>query len=114
MEFKKFTKRTNYPKLGYLQMLLHHAGIEYRINGESWHAPILEVDASKIDAAWEILSTSARKLDLPCKHGVRLDDVPDDHRSFDGFDNWAPDDESNQTEAEYLAELERGYAQDRI
>lgn len=57
-------KRTNDPKLAWLEYRLEGAGIRCRRNGESFHAPILEVDRSQEEEAWAI-------LDL-------VDEIPDD------------------------------------
>lgn len=51
----RFTKRTNDPKLAWLERRLDEKGIKHRRNGRSFHAPILEVHESQHDAAWEIL-----------------------------------------------------------
>lgn len=59
-----FTRRTNDPKLAWLERELKRNGIKSRRNGESWHAPILEVKERDLHAAWEIL--------LP------IDDIADD------------------------------------
>lgn len=68
------TKRTNFPKLGYIIHKLNEAGIDNQINGESRHAPILEVDENRYDEAWAILDE---------RHGrYRLDEVRDDHPKF--------------------------------
>jgi hypothetical protein len=53
--FVTLTRRTNDPKLAYLEFLLDEAGIPSRRNGESAHAPILEVDQRFIDDAWALL-----------------------------------------------------------
>lgn len=50
-----FTRRTEDPKLGWLERQLDDAGIAHRRNGESFHAPILEVPEEQLDAAWQIL-----------------------------------------------------------
>lgn len=63
-----FTKRTNDPKLAWLEAQLLAAGIKARRNGESWHAPILEVKERDMTRAWEILSP--------------VDDIPDDDPMF--------------------------------
>ena len=47
-----FTRRTNEPKLTWLEQRLEEKGIPYRRNGSSSHAPILEVLATRIDEAW--------------------------------------------------------------
>lgn len=51
-----FTKRTDDPKLAWLEKRLAEAGIKSRRNGESCHAPILEVKSKDLEAAWDILS----------------------------------------------------------
>ena len=50
-----FTRRTNDPKLAWLQRELDKMGISNRRNGESFHAPILEVDENRMAEAWAIL-----------------------------------------------------------
>jgi hypothetical protein len=59
-----FTRRTNDPKLRWLQDRLDEKGIPNWRDGKSFHAPILKVRECDLDAAWEILSP--------------IDDVPDD------------------------------------
>lgn len=66
--WKQFTKRTNDPKLAWLEQELAKEGIESRRHGESWHAPILQVRESDLDAAWGILTP--------------FDDIPDDDPMF--------------------------------
>jgi hypothetical protein len=51
----QFTKRTEDPKLAWLERQLTAAGIEHRRHGRSFHAPILQVREDQLDAAWEIL-----------------------------------------------------------
>jgi hypothetical protein len=67
-EWVMFTKRTNDPKLSWLERQLANAGIEHRRHGESFHAPILEVRPDQLDAAWNVLSS--------------FDDVEDDDPMF--------------------------------
>ena len=55
MTLVPFTRRTNFPKLAWLINELNKAGIANEITGESAHAPILSVDESRIDEAWDIL-----------------------------------------------------------
>jgi hypothetical protein len=64
----QFTKRTNDPKLSWLEDQLDKAGIEYKREGESFHAPILYVEESREDDAWAILNP--------------VDDIPDDDPQF--------------------------------
>ena len=63
-----FTKRTDDPKLSWLEARLDDAGIAHTRDGRSFHAPILKVDAAKLDAAWAILDP--------------VDDVEDDDQRF--------------------------------
>lgn len=52
----QFTKRTDDPKLTWLQLRLLEIGIESRRRGCSWHGPILEVRQRDLARAWEILT----------------------------------------------------------
>lgn len=63
-----FTKRTESPKLAWLEHQLDEAGIPHRRNGSSFHAPILEVPENRLGAAWSILDP--------------VDDIPDDDPMF--------------------------------
>jgi len=67
-KWERLCRRTNDPKLSYLEAKLDEAGIPNRRNGCSFHAPILEVSADRIDDAWDILTP--------------IDDVPDDDPRF--------------------------------
>ena len=64
----RFARRTSSPKLSWLERRLDEAGIAHRRNGHTWHAPILEVDVSDIDRAWDILGP--------------VDSVPDSDERF--------------------------------
>jgi hypothetical protein len=64
-----FTKRTEDPKLGWLERRLQETGVESRRNGETRDAPILEVRRRDLDAAWAILTPA-------------VDAMADDHPSF--------------------------------
>jgi hypothetical protein len=59
-----FTKRTNEPKLSWLERQLTAAGIPHRRNGQSFWAPILEVPCEYLAKADPILDP--------------VDDIPDD------------------------------------
>jgi hypothetical protein len=67
-------RRTEDPKLAYLERRLAEQGIPSRRNGDSWHAPILEVPAEHEGAAWDLLGEQWGD--------VQLDDVPDDDPRF--------------------------------
>ena len=78
VEWVMFTKRTEDPKLAYLEHRLTELGIPHRRSGDSWHAPIMEVLQQDEDRASELLSE---------KYGRKktLDDVRDDDPFFYGF-----------------------------
>jgi hypothetical protein len=63
-----FTKRTNYPKLGYLLKKCKEAGLRVKKSGKSFHAPCSWVHKDDEDAAWAILSP--------------IDNIPDDDGRF--------------------------------
>jgi hypothetical protein len=75
IKWTQFTKRTNYPKLGYIIKRLKDKRIACRFNGESWHAPILDVDDSKFKEALAILGERHYNK-------FTLDDARDDHPKF--------------------------------
>lgn len=69
-EWTMFTKRTEDPKLAWLERQLDEKGIPHRRNGYSFHAPIMEVPTSRLDEAWELLP-------------LEIDDLPDDDPRFE-------------------------------
>lgn len=68
-KFVLFTKRTNNPKLAWLERKLEEAGIAFKRTGESYHAPILRVLLKDERRAWQILDP--------------VDDILDDDPRFD-------------------------------
>ena len=64
-----FTKRTEEPKLCWLENKLSKARIQWRRRGRSFHAPILEVHEEDLERAWKILTP-------------RIDDMDDDSPMF--------------------------------
>jgi len=68
-DWVQFTKRTDDPKLAWLERQLRDAGIESRRHGESFHAPILQVEQHRLEEAWGILTNE-------------IDDIPDDDERF--------------------------------
>lgn len=70
MEWVTFTRRTDDPKLAWLERQLERRGIPSRRHGHSWHAPILQVPKSRLDDAWEVLTPE-------------LDETPDDDPRFE-------------------------------
>lgn len=71
MGWVTFTKRTDGPKLAWIEGQLDRLSIAHRRNGESFHAPILEVDEADLDRANEILFMETG--------AGTVDDMPDDH-----------------------------------
>ena len=69
-------KRTDDPKLAWMERWFQSRGIPTRRNGHSFHAPILEVPAEHHDTAWKMLSEK-----LP-RRRMTVDDMPDDHPLF--------------------------------
>ena len=65
-----FTRRTNEPKLVWLERQLDLKGIPHKRQGHSFHAPVLGVPDTCLVAAWDIL--------------MAVDDVPDDDPRFVG------------------------------
>jgi hypothetical protein len=73
-----FCRRTEDPKLAYIERWLNSEGIPNRRNGESWHAPILEVPERYLDKAHELLDDPV-EVDGTI---IRFDDVDDDDPMF--------------------------------
>ena len=72
-----FTRRTNYPKLGWLITKLEEAGIACALDGQSFHAPILKVYPDDLKKAWAVIDP--------------VDEIEDDDEMFAGYDNVEPD-----------------------
>ncbi len=68
IEWRRLTKRTNHPKLAWLEKQLGKAGIANRRNGRTIQAPVLEVDTTKFNEACVILDS--------------VDDIADDDSIF--------------------------------
>lgn len=83
---ERLTKRTDYPKLGYIIHRLNELGIPSVLHGQSAHGPILLVAREFVDRAWDVLSEKwtprARKT---------IDDLDDEDERFDGFGGVSPD-----------------------
>ena len=80
-----FTRRTNYPKLAFVHDLLTRHGIPCKVEGESFHAPILKVSELFESDAWALLNAPAKDYGIRTRKGSDLDDVPDDHAFFQRF-----------------------------
>jgi hypothetical protein len=90
--FEMLTKRTDYPKLGYIISRLNDLGIGCLLHGKSFHAEhLLWVEKARFAEASAVLSE---------KHGKKiLDEMPDDHSSFrpyanvrcESLDDWTGD-----------------------
>jgi len=71
-------KRTGDPKLGWIERTLAARGVPSRRNGESFHAPILEVPVEHEQAGWDLLAEP-----FDGKDGSTVDDMDDDHPTFE-------------------------------
>lgn len=69
IDWTTFTRRTNDPKLSFIEDMLTANNIKHRRQGQSFHAPILQVPKADVVKAWEILTPE-------------LDDMPDDDVRF--------------------------------
>ncbi|HEY1295416.1 MAG TPA: hypothetical protein VGJ60_20250 [Chloroflexota bacterium] len=72
-------RRTEDPKLRFIEAWLDNLGIQHRRNGYSFHAPILEVDAALHDFAYEQI------LMAPDADFGYFDEVPDDDPRFEAY-----------------------------
>jgi hypothetical protein len=70
-EWVLWCKRTNDPKLTWIERELDKLGIPHRRNGESFHAPILEVPKDRESEAEAILQRRVGRY--------TIDDIRDDH-----------------------------------
>ena len=70
MKWVTFTRRTDGPKLRWLRCQLNRAGIRNRLNGWTFHAPILQVPEEDLERAWEFLPPM-------------IDEAADDHMAFE-------------------------------
>lgn len=78
-----FMRRTNEPKLLWLEAELARLGIPSRRAGHSFHAPIVEVPALQLDDAAAVLEMPVGELFIGGRvTAVVLDDLPDDHGYF--------------------------------
>ena len=71
MKWITLCKRTEEPKLSWIEMELDKLDIPHQRNGKSWHAPILEVPEDKEMAANAILMRRIGRY--------TVDDIRDDH-----------------------------------
>ena len=76
MKWETICRRTNDPKLQHFQDMLSARGIVSRRNGESLHAPILDVPELFAEDAWNLLSSDV------FGDGACYDDIADDDPVF--------------------------------
>lgn len=78
-KWKILCKRTEDPKLAWIQTRLAELGIPSRRNGSSWHAShVLEVPSDQAQAAWDFLGSQWKHTRFT------VDDIRDDHPDFIG------------------------------
>ncbi len=79
MDWTTLCRRTDDPKLAYIETKLTELGISHRRNGASAHAPILEVPADEHERAYAFLL-------MPfdgANENETVDDVADDEPTFE-------------------------------
>ena len=83
VEWVTFTRRTEDPKLSWIESQLAAMGIASRRNGSSMHAPILEIPAEFLSQAdaW-LASPFDGNIDAKTGRPQTVDDVPDDDPTF--------------------------------
>lgn len=84
-KWETLCKRTDDPKLKFIEALLSQRNIPSRRNGRSFHAPILEVPSQHLDAALAIFSEDV------FGDGRDFDEIPDDDAIFNRVFMAAPD-----------------------
>jgi len=67
-EWTVLTRRTSAPKLTWLLRALEAAGVQGRLNGDAFLAPVMEVHQADFARAWDLLAP--------------VDDLPDDDPTF--------------------------------
>lgn len=75
-------RRTNDPKLMWIEAQLEVHNIPSRRNGFSWHAPILQVPIDEYHNAMAILNQPVGQLDLGMTTSIVIDDIDDEHPYF--------------------------------
>lgn len=76
MTWANFTRRTEDPKLAYIERLLTERDIPHRRDGHSFHTPILQVPAVHESECWAMLNEDI------FGDGRRFDEIPDDDAVF--------------------------------
>jgi hypothetical protein len=102
MTWTMLCKRTNDPKLAWIQQQLQARGIPSRRQGDSWHAPILQVPDEHVDAAWAFLGERWKRT------RYIVDDIRDEHPDFAGATEPREEIEENELELLQRAGLSRG------
>jgi hypothetical protein len=82
IEWVALSRRTNDPKLMWIEAQLEISGVPSRRSGYSWHAPILEIPIDAFHAGMAILSQRVGQLDLGTSTAIVIDDIDDEHPYF--------------------------------
>ena len=85
-----FTRRTEDPKLAFIERVLTSRGIPNRRSGKSFRAPILEVHEDRLEDADKLLGEDY------FGDGRRFDDIEDDDPVFDGEPAYEDDDDYDE------------------
>ena len=85
VKWATFTRRTNDPKLAWIENALAEMGIPSQRSGHSFHAPILQVPVEYIHQAdaW-LASPFDGETDERTGKTITVDDMPDDDPVFGG------------------------------
>lgn len=81
-EWIDLCRRTNDPKLSWIEAQLEAREIPSQRAGFSWHAPILQVSVEDFLLAHEILAMPVGKLEFGDYGEITIDDLPDEHPYF--------------------------------
>lgn len=84
-DWVSFTRRTNEPKLNWLEAQLSALQIPNRRHGDSFHAPVLQVPRSYLNDAWSVLVQPVGQLFVGKNPDITFDDLPDDHFIFESW-----------------------------
>jgi len=82
LDWVNFCRRTNDPKLTWIESQLKTLGIAHRRNGDSFHAPILQVPRDRFSEAWDLLNTPIGEMFVGEEKAICYDDLPDNHWFF--------------------------------
>ena len=81
-DWVNFTRRTDDPKLAFIEAQLATRNIPTRRNGHSFYGPILQVPREFLTEAWDFLQSPIGEFYFGTNAHITWDDLPDDHEAF--------------------------------